>query len=262
MLLFLVERSLWPGISEANKQQVKSNYSLKNIGLPNNDGYRGNIIDKTQSVIQRMRWKARFFLHQPSTTTQRNNYGLKSKLSAPFVAELKPFEDDVAKMIENIKFRYVNEHIMHELERDKRKIKSSANVFVPADKTRNFYEMSPSDYQKSPAENVTKSYKHAQENTATDLKTELTTLADELDISNRVNDMTETQAFITLKDHKPDFENHPKCRLINPAKSELGKVSKFILDKVNTQIREQTRVNRWRNSTDAISWFKAIPDKN
>ncbi len=122
--------------------------------------------------------------------------------------------------------------------------------------------MSPSDYQKLLAENVTKSYKHAQENTATDLKTELTTLADELDISNRVNHMTETQAFITLKDHKPDFENHPKCRLINPAKSELGKVSKFILDKVNTQIREQTRVNQWRNSTDAISWFKAIPDKN
>ncbi len=35
--------------------------------------------------------------------------------------------------------------------------------------------------------------------------------------------------FISLKDHKENFENNPKCRLINPAKSESGKLSKIIL---------------------------------
>ena len=49
--------------------------------------------------------------------------------------------------------------------------------------------------------------------------------------------MSKAKAFISLKDHKPDFENHPKCRLINPAKSQLGKVSKAILDKINNIIR-------------------------
>ena len=67
--------------------------------------------------------------------------------------------------------------------------------------------------------------------------------------------------FITLKDHKADFENHPKCRLMNPSKSSLGKVSKTILDKINGSIRNQICVNQWRNSSDVISWFKSIPSK-
>ena len=51
------------------------------------------------------------------------------------------------------------------------------------------------------------------------------------------------------------------CHLINPAKSELGKVSKAILDNINNQIRAQTQVNQWRNTTEAISWFQSIKDK-
>ena len=74
--------------------------------------------------------------------------------------------------------------------------------------------------------------------------------------------MAETTAFLTLKDHKPDFENHTKCRLINPAKSDVGKISKSILDTVNSKIRKQTGVNQWRNSSDTIAWFQSIPLKN
>jgi hypothetical protein len=43
--------------------------------------------------------------------------------------------------------------------------------------------------------------------------------------------MKKREAFITLKDHQENFENNPKCRLINPAKIESGKLSKVILDK-------------------------------
>ena len=56
--------------------------------------------------------------------------------------------------------------------------------------------------------------------------------------------MAETEAFITLKDHKDNFESNPKCRLINSAKSELGKVSKIILDCINQEIRSSTNVKR------------------
>ena len=45
--------------------------------------------------------------------------------------------------------------------------------------------------------------------------------------------MKKREAFISLKDHKENFENNPKCRLINPAKSDSGKISKLILDKIN-----------------------------
>ena len=74
--------------------------------------------------------------------------------------------------------------------------------------------------------------------------------------------MAQTQAFISIKDHKDDFENNTKGRLINPAKGDLGKVSKSILDRINTEIREQTIANQWRNSNDTIAFFNSINDKN
>ena len=48
----------------------------------------------------------------------------------------------------------------------------------------------------------------------------------------------------------------------NPAKSDVGKISKSILDTVNSKIREQIGVNQWRNSSDDIAWFQSIPLKN
>ena len=66
--------------------------------------------------------------------------------------------------------------------------------------------------------------------------------------------MKKREAFISLKDHKENFENNPKCRLINPAKSDSGKISKLILDKINTQLRTILNVNQWRNTQNAISF--------
>ena len=36
----------------------------------------------------------------------------------------------------------------------------------------------------------------------------------------------ETEAYITMKNHKQDFPNKISCRLINPLKPSIGKVSK------------------------------------
>ena len=49
--------------------------------------------------------------------------------------------------------------------------------------------------------------------------------------------------------------------MINPAKSELGKISKIILDDINTQIRNATGLNQWKNSLSVIDWFKNIKNK-
>ena len=58
--------------------------------------------------------------------------------------------------------------------------------------------------------------------------------ASRLGNGDRIERMKKREAFIYLKDHKENFENNPKCRLINPAKSESGKLSKVILDKINS----------------------------
>ena len=44
-------------------------------------------------------------------------------------------------------------------------------------------------------------------------------------------------AYVTLKDHKENFNIHPKCGLINPAKNELVKVAKIIVENINKTIR-------------------------
>ena len=58
--------------------------------------------------------------------------------------------------------------------------------------------------------------------------TEANVFAQALKIDNRVETLAPKESFITLKDHKDNFQNNPTCRLINPTKPELGKVSKQI----------------------------------
>ena len=71
-----------------------------------------------------------------------------------------------------------------------------------------------------------------------------------------------TDALITLKNHKPNFTSNPKYRLINPSNSELGKVSKFLIEKLNTIIRDKSLVNQWRDTYIVINWFKNINNKS
>ena len=67
-------------------------------------------------------------------------------------------------------------------------------------------------------------------------------IAERLKLDERIEQAAEQKAFITLKDHKPNFPNNIKCRLINPTKSNLGKISKQILQKINSKIQQPTGV--------------------
>jgi hypothetical protein len=47
---------------------------------------------------------------------------------------------------------------------------------------------------------------------------------DRINLADRINTTAQKEAFLTLKYHKPNFDNNPTCRLINPSKSEIGRV--------------------------------------
>ena len=64
-----------------------------------------------------------------------------------------------------------------------------------------------------------------------------------------------------MKDHKDNFENHLPCRLINPAKSEMGRISKRILDGINNKLKRRLDVTLWKNSAAVIKWFQSIKMK-
>ena len=54
-----------------------------------------NLIEKAESVLKRMRWKAHFFLKGEKSQENTRNFGLSSNKTPPTVLELKPFEEDV-----------------------------------------------------------------------------------------------------------------------------------------------------------------------
>ena len=74
--------------------------------------------------------------------------------------------------------------------------------------------------------------------------------------------MQETEAYISIKDHKDDFPNKIPCRLINPTKSNIGKISKAILDTINKNGVRSTEINQWKNTLNVLDLYANYTDKN
>ena len=91
---------------------------------------------------------------------------------------------------------------------------------------------------------------------------EAKSISTNLKISDRVERIGRTPAFVTIKEHKDNFRSYPSCRLINTSKNELGKVSKQLVEKINSDIIEKLQFNQ-RCYTDAVlKWFNNITDKS
>ena len=80
-------------------------------------------------------------------------------------------------------------------------------------------------------------------------------------ILSRMDQNGTNNCFITLKDHKENFQNNPTTRLINPAKNEVGRISKVILDNINKKLQESLGVNQWKSTQNVIKWFSSIQNK-
>ena len=139
-------------------------------------------------------------------------------------------------------------------------ILKSTKAFIPADKTSNFYKLDKTQHDKLLMDNITTTYKKASTDAANIIDSQAKSIAQELNIHNRTEQIAKQQAFITPKDHKDNLANHPTCRLINPAKSELGKVIKQILHNINSKIKKITKLNERKNTSDVINWFTNLPD--
>ena len=63
-------------------------------------------------------------------------------------------------------------------------------------------------------------------------------------LAERIDCLPKPETFITLKDRKDMFFNKPSCRLINPTKNELGKISKKIIEQIDQEILKKTNVNQ------------------
>ena len=158
------------------------------------------------------------FSEQKAKTTSNDNFGLPSKAFAPPVPQMKAFEDDLLKLTSNITFRKVDDPFLNQIKDDRKNIRTSNNVHVFAGKSTNVYTTSVDNYNKLLQENDTKTYKIAEENITDSINEKLQTISNKLGVSNKIDIMAQTNPYITLKDHKQNFQSNPKFRLINPAK--------------------------------------------
>ena len=78
-------------------------------------------------------------------------FGYKTENAAPQNEYLKPFENDLYNLLKNIEFRspdFLRRQIkfQQKLKEDMNLINACPDVFVPADKTTNLYEVSKANY--------------------------------------------------------------------------------------------------------------------
>ena len=123
--------------------------------------------------------------------------------------ELIPFENELVELMKNIKFRKIRNTFQEKLKEDIKLITESNKTKTSADKASN--------------SNIKKQINMAGKN-----------LLRDKEVIKRMETNREGNSFITIKDHKENFDNQPTVQLINPAKNELGRISKLILDKINT----------------------------
>ena len=148
------------------------------------------------------------------------------------------------------------------MKEDIAQIKSSNDVFIFADKTNNLYKSWPEEYKKLLSKNITKSYRKATERLEKAINIEAKYISKKLERANRIECLAKYPAFISVKNHKPNFQSSLPCRLINPSKSDIGKISKSILDRGNENLRKKLQFNPWKKSENIIDWFKKIENKS
>ena len=242
-------------------EQFNYSFSLKNIPIPSREYYMQRMMAKTEEFVQRLRWKSFYYLN-PSDKPTKRTFGFKTTRTAPQVKELQRFENDLYGIISDLEFTNFRSPFSRQLSKDVRRINSSRNIFLIADKTRNIYEVSVDTYNKLLSDNVTSKYKKSTAGCIAEVNSEAREIAARLEIDDRVECIAEENAFITIKDHKPNFKNNTKCRLINPAKSQIGKISKQLLDSINTAIRGDLGLRQWRSTQEVIHWFTDIEHKS
>ena len=241
-------------------QPFKINYSTKNIPIPGKLQYMKKLVQQGEHFISRLRWKT-LFIQNPTSKQQKETYGFKTTNSPPQIKELKNFEEDFFSLLKNVQFRPVNNTLQSEMKKDIAKIQESEDIIVSADKSRQKYRIPPQEYNKMVHDNITSQYRKDADNSILTTNSAAAAIAKKLDIEDRVDKFTESEAFITVKDHKINFPTKLQCRLINPAKSNIGRVSKEMLSNIVIHVQSATGSNQWRNTSNVINWFDELEAK-
>ena len=151
-------------------------------------------------------------------------------------------------------------NFQREMKEDLKKMKmnDSEKIIIAADKTRNHYKCDLPRYEKMLAENISKEYKKANETELNEVNLKASRIAKKENLEKRMQTFTPGESYITIKDHKTGFPGKISCRLINPAKTDIGKLSKVILQEKVAELRESLQLNQWKSTNEVLEWFSAL----
>ena len=240
--------------SQVKMERKQFGYSMKNIGIPSEKEYSVEFINSVNQFGARMRWRAYFFLHPDKRPKKKETFQFRSL----------PLQMGLHNLVKTLKFRKSpgTNSFQQKLRKDSTEIKKEKKLIIPADKTSNFYKVEKENYEKILEKSIHKKYKKASDDDIKSSKDKHLEIVTNLELEERVFARLPKPAYATLKDHKPDFQNKPTVRLINPCKPEIGKIAKQILEKKLQSLREATGLNQFRNSYSVIEWYKSIPNKD
>ena len=83
-------------------------------------------------------------------------------------------------------------------------------LFIPADTHNNLYRVSKDTYSKLLQDNITKSYNKSNVSLINSINKEAKIIAAKLKLDDKIEQFNRREAFVTLKDHKVNFQNGPK----------------------------------------------------
>ena len=179
-----------------------------------------------------MRWKVLAF-DGKLKPSGKITYGFRSLCYPEPSPDLAQFESDLMDMIRNIEFRPVHNEFQSKMREDITNIKNSQKVVVAADKSSNLYKMDQADYETHLVNSITSTYKKSNHEKVESINRKAYEIAKELQLDSRMEKLQTSEAYITVKDHKENFNVNPTFRLINPSKTDVGRVSKQLLDNIN-----------------------------
>ena len=73
-----------------------------------------------------------------------------------YYKELYEFQNDLVDLIQNIKFRYVPIRFQNKMQKDLNHMRKDDHLYIPADKTNNYYRVKPADYEQLLEKSLTK----------------------------------------------------------------------------------------------------------
>ena len=243
-------------------EKLKFDYSMKNIPVTTERSYLLKLIEQIEMVVKRMRLRV-LYCDMKGNTNKTETYGLKSLKTPSPINELAAFENDLIELVRNIKFRIVQNWLQRTLKSDIKLIQQSSKTRIAADKTSNMDRLTKEEYNKMRRNAITSTYKKTDGN----IKKRINEKGKEIviksfdNIIDRMDVNAQSNCFIIIKDHKENFLNHPRLRLINPANNELTRISKTIFDNINMKLFETTKINHWKNTVRAIKWFNSLNEE-